>query len=125
LLSRHSEKSESRAVLPARNGVPSKGYEVVEDRGTAMELMEQYKEKIATGRLFAVRAFDGKFYFVDSELVESIGSEIVNAMGNKEMSLEEIAKSCELERGMVKAVVEVLRESGEVLEKRREVYSVA
>lgn len=102
-----------------------KGYVITDDPEEARKLMNELQEQIKSGEVASLRSFDKKYYFVSSDLVNSVGSEIIANLEQGEMTLDELAESCGLEREMVKAVIEVLRESGDIIEKKRGLYALA
>lgn len=102
-----------------------KDFIVVDDMNKAMELMEEFKPKIRDGEILTVRSFNKKFYFVNSEMVDTLGSELFAQLGQKDTTVEELAKKTGKHEELVRAVLEILRESGDVIEKKKGLYSLA
>jgi antitoxin component of MazEF toxin-antitoxin module len=101
------------------------GFRVVGSQAEAEALLSEMGAAIKGGDVIAVRGFDKKFYFVSSDVMNKEGGKITSALAGGEMSLKEIVGKCSLGEGLAKAVIEVLRESGDIIEKRREVYAIA
>ncbi|MCD6415048.1 MAG: AbrB/MazE/SpoVT family DNA-binding domain-containing protein [Candidatus Diapherotrites archaeon] len=102
-----------------------KGYIITEDPEEARNIIRDLQGQIKSGEVASLRSFDKKYYFVSSSLINSAGSEIVANLEQGSMTLDELAESCGLEKDLVKAVIEVLRESGDILEKKKGVYALA
>ncbi|MCD4740262.1 hypothetical protein K8R43_03665 [archaeon] len=101
------------------------GFYVIDDSYRARELMEEFKPQIKSGDILSVRSFDKKYYFVSADVVNSTGSEIIAVLGEKDAGLEDLAKQLNVDKNLIKAVLEVLRESGDVIEKKKELYALA
>ena len=73
----------------------------------------------------SVRGFDRKVYITTRDVVEALGSKIVASLEKGDMTLPKIAAACGEEEGLVRTVVEILREAGDIIEKRKENYALA
>lgn len=100
-------------------------YMITDSMERAREVLSQLESEVKAGNVVSVRGFDKKFYITTREAMERVGSKIVAALESGEMPLAEIAKVCGDGEGLVKTAIEILRESGDVIEKRREVYALA
>jgi antitoxin component of MazEF toxin-antitoxin module/biotin operon repressor len=116
--------SKKQSPPPAQPST-QKGFQVVGDWEKAKNLMSENKKRISGGELYVVRSFDKRFYFVESSIVDSVNANVLDLLEQQSMSLEEISQKLGVETQLLKAVMEVLREQGEVIEKRKEVYSLA
>jgi len=102
-----------------------KKYLVADDIERARELLTQLEEEVRNGDVVSVRGFDKKVYITTREAVESVGSKVVASLEKGELTLAAITKACNDDEGLVRAVLEILRESGDLIEKRRGVYALA
>lgn len=102
-----------------------KGYIIVDDPEEANRLIRELRDNIKSGEIVSLRSFDKKYYFVTSDLVNSVGSEIIANLEQGDMTLDELAENCGLEKDMIKAVIEILRESGDIIEKKKGLYALA
>ncbi len=91
----------------------------------AREILSQLDSEVKAGDIVSVRGFDKKFYITTRTAVESVGSKVIAALEGGEMPLAEIAKACGDDEGLVRTVIEVLRESGDVIERQKGVYALA
>ena len=71
-----------------------------------------------------MRGFDRAYYIITSEALETIGSDIIAVLKDGTLALNVIASECGIETDLCKAVLEVLRESGDIIEKRKDTYSL-
>lgn len=107
------------------NALGDAGFRVVQSQGEAEALLSELEPTIKSGGVVAVRSFDKLFYFVSSDIVSREGSRIIAYLEEGDLTLKEIVGKCSLNEKLAKAVIEVLRESGDIIEKRRETYALA
>ncbi len=100
-------------------------YLVTQSLDQARDILSKLKNEVKSGGVVSVRGFDKKVYITTRDAVDTVGSKIVSALGAREKPLAEIASACGEEEGLVRTVLEILRESGEVIEKREAVYALA
>ncbi|GEM_PF-4251824 len=100
--------------------VENKGYLVVK----SLEGLEGIKPKLETGEYVIVKGFDGFYYLIKSQLLSDLGEKIKKLLKNGPMSLAEITAHTRKDKKLVKAVLEVLREAGDIMERKKEVYEL-
>ena len=91
-----------------------KKYMIITDFNEAKNVLTQLESEI-----------DKKFYVATKDVVDDVGSCLIAALESGELTLDELAERCGVEKGLCKAVVEILRESGDIIEKRKELYALA
>ncbi len=101
------------------------GFFSTKDQKIAEELAERLNTELELGEVAAVKSFDKTFYFVTNQALASVGDQIRKVLKSGPLTAEEIATKLKKDPTLVKAVLEILRESGEVIEKRKNVYSLA
>jgi len=106
---------------PAAEPLDGKKYLVARSLDEAKAILAPLEKAVKAGDIVSVRGFDKKVYIVSREAMDSVGEKITSSLDN-EKTLPEIASACGEEEGLVRAVLEVLRESGEVIERREGVY---
>lgn len=99
-------------------------YMITDSMERAKEVLGQLESEVKEGNVVSVRGFDKKIYITTRETMDTVGSKVVASLENNEMKLGEIASVCGEEEGLIRTVLEILRESGDVLEKRKEVYAL-
>ena len=108
---------------PAPSPFGGKKYLVTSSLDEAKTILSGFEKEVKNGDVVSVRGFDKKVYIATREAVDSVGAKITSSLDN-EKTLSEIASACGEGEGLVRAVLEVLRESGEVIEKRDGVYAI-
>ncbi len=100
-----------------------KGYLVVEDPRRIREISEKYKPYVLKGLMKGMKGFDGKYYLVTVKYLHNAKKKILEAL-DEEKTLEEIAKKTGLEEEGCKAVLWMMAENGEVMEKRKGIFVI-
>jgi ribosomal protein S25 len=72
-----------------------------------------------------VKGFDGKYYVVRADVYEETLEKIKEATGEEGATVDEIAAKTGLEKGLVRAVLEIAREDGIFYELRGGRYAYA
>ena len=101
------------------------GYLITDNQKEAEELVSILKNEIDMGLVAVVKGFDKKFYFITQKTLADTGNLIRKAISSKAKRIETISKDVGKPIDLVKAVLEVLMESGEVIEKRKNTYVMA
>ena len=100
-------------------------YLVTESKERAREVMLQLDKEVKEGNVVSVMGFNKKIYITTKEVLDSVGSKVVAALEGGEMGIDKITEMCGDEGELIRTVLEVLRESGDVIEKRDGVYALA
>lgn len=118
---------EPGAVVP-QTGVDSagilvrQGYLVIGDRNEARALSEKLSGEMKAGNIVGVKGFDGKFYIVTKAYLLKAQAAI-SAVLKESMDAAGIAAAAKLEGDGCVAVLHVLSESGDIIEKKRGIYA--
>jgi antitoxin component of MazEF toxin-antitoxin module len=107
------------------NPLGAKGFVIAHSFNEAEALLTQLDKEIRLGNVVGVRGFDKSYYFTTREAVNTEGSKIIAALEDGELTLQEIAEKCAIDESLARAVIEVLRESGDMIEKRKGLYALA
>jgi len=99
-----------------------KGFLVLGNKNEAMEFSERTKMEMKKGTIKGVKGFDGKFYAVTSNYLAKASAIILKSL-DKDMDLETIAKQTNLDREGCCAVLRLLSESGDVIEKKKGMFA--
>lgn len=101
--------------------IEARGFVVV-DEGVARELSQQLEYQIKSGEIMGVRGFDKKFYIASRSFYDSTSSKIIEAKLAKEFQLQDAAAATKTPEAGCLAVLQIMREGGELLEKKRGVF---
>ncbi|MGC8850698.1 MAG: AbrB/MazE/SpoVT family DNA-binding domain-containing protein [Candidatus Micrarchaeia archaeon] len=109
----------ARANSPL-NQLDAKGFLVIENEEDAKALSRLLERDIKAGSVRGVRGFDKKFYVVSSSFLEKASSKLLPVLSGKEpLTASRISASTGLEEAACIAALQVLKEDGEVLEKKK------
>jgi len=117
-----SKKPEKNQIVTVFGG---KQYIITDSMEHATNILSKLENEVKSGKVISVRGFDKKIYITTQEVLENVGSKIIASLENNELRLDELVKNCREEKELVKTVIEILRESGDLIEKRRGVYALA
>lgn len=95
------------------------GWMVLETDAEARNFSNAFPEKIRSGAVKGIRAFDRKFYFVTPQFLMLWEKKINSALGKGEKTAEEMADEIGLTAEGARCLLLHLCESGELLEKHR------
>ena len=101
------------------------GFLVLENEGMAQLLTQKLKSQGRDTAVEGVRGFDKKFYVIKKEKLADFESKITKALKGSGKKLDDLAEALELDAGLCRAGIEVLREQGKVIEKRKGIYGLA
>ncbi len=104
--------------------IEKEGFAVIENELEAKRVSQLLESEIKAGKVMGVRGFDKKFYVVSSALHGALSEKISKALSQKNMALPEIVSETKANESAATAVLQVMREDGEVIEKKRGIYSL-
>ncbi len=119
----HIEK-EQQVEKPGDISLLSKGFAVILNEEEARNLSQKLEKEIKAKNVLGVRGFDKKFYIVSIDFFKHNASKIIKLLGSRELSLKEISTATGLEEAGCNACLQVMKDAGEVIEKRRGVFKV-
>ncbi len=85
------------------------------------EPSDMMTKEVRRGNIIGVKSFDGKTYAVTKEFFTRLAKSIHNLL-NKDTSVDEIAKTCCVDIDGCRAVLAILSERGEVLERKKNIF---
>jgi len=100
----------------------SRGYVVIADRREALMLSEQLGADMKSGAVVGVKGFDGKFYIVSRNYFNSAQASIGAAL-KEDMDAPSVASATKLDPEGCLAVLRLMAENGEIIEKKRGVFA--
>ncbi len=129
LQSRKTGQGKANAAARAPAAPPSEAEELLGKEGylvlgekEALALMGKLKERLKRGELRGLKGFDNNYYVINTKFFAESSRKILKAL-DKERGIGEIVKATRMDEDAVKAVLNFLAESGEVIEKRKGVYA--
>lgn len=104
-----------------RMDIFSDGYVVFEDARAAAQFSEQLRRQGKSSTVLALKGFDGKFYAVTKSYFSKNAPLVLKAL-EEPQNAENIAKTCKLPPPACSAILHLLSEQGDVVEKRKGIF---
>ena len=101
------------------------GWMVLETENDARGFANSFPEKIKSGDVRGVRAFDLKFYFVKKAFLEKWETEAQLSLGKGEKTAEEIAEEIGIPTMGCRALLLHMCENGDLMEKKKGKFAKA
>ena len=99
------------------------GFLVVKNEERAKALSEELREKIKAGEIKGTRAFTGEFFIIYTGLLISAENKVLEEMKKeKNAKLSELSEKLKLIPTLIRIALEFLKEEGQVIEKRKDLY---
>jgi hypothetical protein len=117
----------SKAANPDSNSEASllgRGFAVIVNEEDARSISKQFEKEIKANDIMGVRGFDKKFYIVTAPYYRQNYPRILKAIGSREMGLKDVSIATKLDEPGCNACLQVMKEQGDVIEKRRGVFKV-
>jgi len=98
-------------------------FAVISNENEAKQLSQRMGEQIRRKEVMGTRSFDGDYFVIKSTMYEKQSPAVLSLIkGNSPISADEIARTLRLNKQLVMAVCEFLKEEGEISERRKEIY---
>ncbi len=122
-----AKPAEAKAIAPASYSELAKtGWTVIPHPRDAEQFSMDLKKSGVSQNVKGVRGFDGRFYVATNRFLYAAYEKIKSVLEKKkEMYTQEIAAATNIEPDAVLAVMHILAESGEVIEKKRGLFCLA
>ena len=112
--------------IDPESALEKKGYAIVERESDVKRLSEKLYKQVKRGEIMGVRGFDRRFYLARRGFYLALSERIEKAMkGRKARGMPEIAKDAKIKEQECAVVLNLMREEGDVLEKKRGTYALA
>ena len=101
------------------------GWMVLETEQEARSFSNSFPDRVRSGDVKGIRAFDRKYYFITRRFVEGWEKKLVSALSKSEKTSEEIADEIGLTAEGCRCLLYHLCDAGDVLEKHRGKFTKA
>ncbi|MBI5223330.1 hypothetical protein HY990_02825 [Candidatus Micrarchaeota archaeon] len=99
----------------------SKGFVVIVDKNEARVVSDKLASELKSGHVVGIKGFDGKVYLVTRTYFEN-GRMSINKILKEDMDVASIAVASKLDVDGASAILHLMAESGEILEKRKGIF---
>lgn len=100
----------------------SRGFLVISDKNEARVLSERLNQEMKSGAVVGVKGFDGKFYIVTRTYFSKAQTSISSVL-KSDMDADAIALASKLDPEGCKAVLHLMADNGEIIEKRKGIFA--
>ncbi len=112
------QKNEPKTVKASS---PSSAYMIISDQREAYNFSQEMKKSGKDKDFICLRGFDGRFYAVNKRYFTANYDNVKSALKN-EGNIAAIAKLCNIELEGCRALLNVLADRGDVIEKRKDTF---
>lgn len=100
----------------------TQGFIIIKERKEAFELSQRLKQEMKRGSAVGIKGFDGRFYIVTAAYLSKAKAAVSSAL-KEDMDNASIAEAARLDHDGCMAVLRVMAENGEIIEKKRGVFA--
>lgn len=100
------------------------GFVVVFNEPEAKQVSSFLEEQVRGGQVFGVRGFDKKYYILKRDFFEAIAPSVARVLAGKDADPQTICRETKLSEPACIAVLQLLKENGEVIEKKRGLFKL-
>ncbi len=104
------------------NLLSTRGFIIINDKNEARSLSEQLASEMKSGAVVGVKGFDGKFYAVTRAYFTKAQAAITAVM-KEPMDADSIAAAAKLDPEGCRAVLKLMAENGDLIEKKRGIFA--
>jgi len=112
----------SQQPVPQLPAILKIGYAVFQNQGEAQEISDEIR-KLPKGEVIGIKGFDGKYYAVTKEYLTEATYNLKNNLKG-DMNVAAITKACNADETGCRAVLYILAERGDVIEKKRDTFTL-
>jgi len=117
------ERTAEKRTLTWDEHLGKYGYVIVENEIDAKAASAKLEQEIKSGEVLGTRGFDRKYYVAQRRFYDAWSGRIWQLLKQGERGCPEVATSLAMSEVACKVALELMREKGEVLEKRKGLYS--
>lgn len=114
-------KAATSLPISQTTDILSDGYAVIDDARLAAQFSEQLRRQGKSNIVRGIKGFDGKFYAVTKSYFSKTAPLVLKAL-DEPQNAESLAKACKLPLPACLAILHLLGEEGDVVEKRKGIF---
>ena len=99
------------------------GFLVCKNEERARALSQRFRKEIEEGDIKGIKSFEDSFYIIEDALYGKYKGRVLSAIkAGKEITLQQLVEKVRVSTLLAKIVCEFLKEDGEIIEKRKELF---
>ncbi|MFH1257402.1 MAG: hypothetical protein V1658_00530 [Candidatus Micrarchaeota archaeon] len=102
----------------------SKGFAVINSEEEARRISQQLEKQIKSNEIMGVRGFDKKFYIITAQYYKQNAPKILKTIGSREITLKDICAYLRMDESGCLSCLMVMKEAGEIIEKRKGLFKL-
>ncbi len=120
---KESESASAKEKRPDKYSLETDGFLVFKNRENAKILSAKFRNEIEGGKIRGIKSFDGFFYVVESPLYQKYRERALAMIkAEKGIGHAKIAEKIGISRTLARIVCELLKDDGEIIEKRKDQF---
>jgi hypothetical protein len=117
------EKPEEREAIPEEQ-LEKNGYAIVEDAREVEAFCSKFQKEIRSGNIIGTRGFDRRFYVAKKSWFMGIIEKVRQSMKRGANNLADISREAKTSEPACAVVLEIMKDKGDAIEKRRGCYGL-
>ncbi len=114
-----SESFDAKEKRPDEYTLEKDGFLVFKNSQNAKILSVKLKKEIDDGKIRGIKSFDGFYYVVQNALYQKYRTDVILAIKEKAAGVAGIAERIGISKMLARVVCELLKDEGEIIEKRK------
>jgi len=100
------------------------GFLIIKGKESAARASFQFEKDIKEGLLKGIKSFDGNYYLIQTNILETyINKSMVSFANKSTQSIEELSTNLKVSKMLIKVICEFLKDEGEVMERKKGMIS--
>ena len=118
-----AEKLSEKKALNWEEHLAKYGYVIIENEADARDASAKLEQELKAGEVLGTRGFDKKYYVAQRRFYHAWNEKIRPELKGKMLNIEQLAKKLNMSEVAARVALELMREQGEIIEKKKGMYS--
>ncbi len=97
---------------------------IITNQNDASTFSQKHNDQIKANKIIGLKSFDGNYYVIDFLLFKQTKDKIFSLKLENTFSIKDIQDKLNLSEDVIKITLELIKEDGLVIEKRKEIYQL-
>lgn len=118
-----AERLSEKKILTWDEHLAKYGYVIIENEVEARDASLRLEQELRTGEVLGTRGFDKKYYVAQKRFYSAWNEKIRPFLKEKMLNLDQVAEALSMSEVAARVALELMREQGEIIEKKKGWYS--